>query len=103
MLRDCQCYGGPQLERVVITSSMAAVMFPTTPDHPWSEADWNDKALEQVKTLGAAVHGAIAYEASKNEAEKQAWAFMKEHANKVASLSVSDEAVTDSGRLHLTW
>lgn len=84
MLRNCQLYGGSQLERVIVTSSMAAVMFPTTPDHPWSEADWNDAALEQVNALGASVHGAIAYEASKNEAEKQAWAFMKEHADSVS-------------------
>ena len=44
----------PQIERVVITSSFAAVVRPT-PENPtfsFTEADWNEYSIKLVETDG---------------------------------------------------
>ena len=66
----------PDIERVVITSSFAAVFDPAKGDRPgytYTEADWNPV------TYDAAVsgHGAVAYCASKTFAEKAAFDFVE--------------------------
>ena len=44
----------PKIERVVITSSFAAVVYPT-PDNPtyaFTETDWNENSIKLVETEG---------------------------------------------------
>lgn len=67
----------PQVKRVVITSSFAAILDPTKSsqtEKTYTEADWNPTTYEDaVKTPD----GAVAYCASKALAEKAAWDFVE--------------------------
>ena len=66
----------PQVKRVVMTSSFAAILDPTQgnrPGYTYSEKDWNPVTYEQAKTGD----GATAYCASKTLAEKAAWDFVE--------------------------
>lgn len=69
----------PQVRRVVITSSFAALMDPSQglrPGYTYSEKDWNPTTWEEaVKTE----NGAVAYCASKAFAEKAAWEFVEKN------------------------
>ncbi|KAI5357616.1 putative NAD(P)-binding domain superfamily [Septoria linicola] len=65
-------------ERVVITSSFAAILDPkqgARPGYTYSEKDWNPTTYEEAKTGD----GTIAYTASKTFAEKAALDFVNEH------------------------
>ena len=67
----------PQVKRIVITSSFAAIvdlMQGTRPGYTYSENDWNPVTYEEAK----AGDGATAYCASKTFAEKAAWDFVKD-------------------------
>jgi nucleoside-diphosphate-sugar epimerase len=67
----------PQVKRVVITSSFAAIIDPTKgarPGHTYSEADWNPVTYDKAK----AGPGPVAYCASKTFAEKAANDFVAE-------------------------
>lgn len=60
-----------------------------SPDHIYSEADWNDEAFQAVLSLkenGKPIDGFLAYVASKNEAERAIWRFKEE---KKPSFSIS--------------
>ncbi|GIZ38807.1 hypothetical protein CKM354_000220800 [Cercospora kikuchii] len=68
----------PQVEKVVITSSFAAILDPKQglhAGHTYSEKDWNPITYEGART-GDAVTG---YLASKKFAEKAAHEFVEEH------------------------
>ncbi|PPJ59714.1 hypothetical protein CBER1_10801 [Cercospora berteroae] len=68
----------PQVEKVVITSSFAAILDPKQglhAGHTYSEKDWCSLTYEEAKT-GDAVTG---YLASKTFAEKAAHEFVEEH------------------------
>jgi nucleoside-diphosphate-sugar epimerase len=61
----------PNIKRVVITSSMAAVRDPTKgPGYTYTEADWNPGHVED------ATNAPVAYFISKALAEKAAWHFI---------------------------
>ncbi|KAI4176357.1 MAG: hypothetical protein LQ343_001096 [Gyalolechia ehrenbergii] len=65
----------PSVRRVVITSSFAAIFSRkrgTTPDHTYSEKDWNPITLEEA--IQDPLSG---YRASKTFAEKAAWDFVE--------------------------
>lgn len=65
----------PQVKRIVITSSFAAILDPTQgarPGYTYSEKDWNPVTYEQAKSGD----GSTAYCASKTFAEKAAWDFV---------------------------
>jgi NADPH-dependent methylglyoxal reductase len=63
---------GPQLESVVVTSSIAAVTNMARPkDHSFTETDWNDYVMEAVKMPDPPA--VLFYSASKNAAEKAVW------------------------------
>lgn len=81
ILEAAKQYGGASLKRIVLTSSTASIMqpHPEVKDYKWTEKDWNNQAFEMVEELKEKVPGVKAYEASKNEAEKAAWAFMKDN------------------------
>ncbi|KAI9725323.1 MAG: methylglyoxal reductase (NADPH-dependent) gre2 [Chrysothrix sp. TS-e1954] len=66
----------PEVNRVVITSSFAAIIDPSKgarPEHTYSEADWSP--LDNVEA--ALESQASGYRASKTMAEKEAWAFLE--------------------------
>jgi nucleoside-diphosphate-sugar epimerase len=64
----------PSVKRVVITSSIAAMIHPAKgnwPEHTYSEADWNPVTHEE-----ALQNPMAGYRASKTFAEKAAWEFL---------------------------
>ena len=66
----------PTVQRVVITSSFAAIFDPYKghwPEKTYSEADWNPITEEQ-----ALENPANGYRASKTFAERAAWKFVEE-------------------------
>jgi nucleoside-diphosphate-sugar epimerase len=67
----------PQVKRVVITSSFAAIVDMhqgARPGHTYTEEDWNPETYEVAKTAD----GATAYCASKTFAERAAFDYVKE-------------------------
>ena len=75
ILQAVQKYA-PQVTRIVITSSFAAIIDAsqgTRPGYTYSEQDWNPVTYEQAKDGD----GQIAYAASKTFAEKAAWDFVE--------------------------
>ncbi|KAJ9649621.1 Glycine-rich RNA-binding protein 2, mitochondrial [Coniosporium tulheliwenetii] len=77
----------PEVKRVVITSSFAAIVNPSKglwPGHTYSEEDWSP--LTQEEALESPMAG---YRASKTFAEKAAWEFLeKEKPNfKIATIN----------------
>ncbi|KAI0777493.1 NAD-P-binding protein [Trametes elegans] len=70
------------VKRVVITSSCTAVMTPPHPPAPgvppqarvFSEHDWNEYSVEEVRTKGRAALPMDKYRASKVHEERTAWA-----------------------------
>ncbi|TFK51100.1 NAD(P)-binding protein [Heliocybe sulcata] len=72
---------GQGVKRVVVTSSFAAMMqpHPEDPNYLYTEADWNDSAIQSVEKEGKDVNGGTAYLASKNEAERSAWKFVEQN------------------------
>jgi nucleoside-diphosphate-sugar epimerase len=70
---------GSTVKRIIITSSCAAVYTVQSEPGCWSETDWNDAALEQVRAQGKNADVMVKYRASKVLAERAAWDFYKEH------------------------
>lgn len=69
---------GPDVRRVVITSSFSSIMDldqGNRPGYTYSEKDWNPVTYEAAK-VG---NGPVAYSASKVFAESAAWDYVKEH------------------------
>ncbi|KAK7737309.1 hypothetical protein SLS53_006612 [Cytospora paraplurivora] len=67
----------PQVKRVVVTSSIAAILDPLKglrPGYTYTEEDWNPVTYEQA----AAGPGAIAYCGSKTFGERAAWDFVEQ-------------------------
>ena len=76
ILQAVQKYA-PQVTRIVITSSFAAIFDASQgfrPGYTYSEQDWNPITYEQAKEG----NGEIAYSASKKFGEKAAWDFVKD-------------------------
>jgi len=78
ILESALKYGG-DIQRIVITSSMAAILQPA--DHPqtFSEKDWNQISGKEVEEKGKDASAVHKYRASKTLAERAAWDFAKEH------------------------
>ncbi|KAG8702659.1 methylglyoxal reductase (NADPH-dependent) gre2 [Ceratobasidium sp. 395] len=65
----------PGVQRVVVTSSVAAVMDSSKPNGTvFTEENWNTFSTKQVEEKGKAAAGGDKYRASKTLAEKAAWA-----------------------------
>lgn len=75
---------GSSVKRIVVTSSCSAVYTVQSEPGIWSEADWNDAALEQVKAEGKKAPPMVMYRASKVLAERAAWDFYRENKSQVA-------------------
>ncbi|KAG6901798.1 hypothetical protein C0995_007824 [Termitomyces sp. Mi166 len=65
---------GSNVKRVVVTSSTASILEAGV-DKVFTEADWNELAIREVKEQGDAALGMTKYRASKTLAEKAAWEF----------------------------
>jgi len=82
ILKSALAYG-PQVRRIIITSSVQAIIEPKPADqtpYAFTEADWNDDSVRAVETQGTQASGFDKYSASKSLAERAAWAFMKANA-----------------------
>ncbi|KAF5320351.1 hypothetical protein D9611_011300 [Ephemerocybe angulata] len=79
-LRASQADGNASLKRIVITSSVAAVYIPEPEKaRVFTEADWNEVSLVEVKELGAKASGMAKYRASKVYSERAVWEFYDAH------------------------
>lgn len=67
------------MKRVVITSSVAAIISPRTPPYTFTESDWNDASPKAVEEKGRKAPNGDKYSASKTLAEKAAWKFVEEN------------------------
>ncbi|KAG5635176.1 hypothetical protein H0H81_012138 [Sphagnurus paluster] len=66
------------LKRVVVTSSCGAVLEVGV-DKVFSDADWNDQAVREIKEQGENAPASSKYRASKTLAEKAAWEFYEKN------------------------
>ena len=75
---------GSTVKRVVLTSSIVAVFEWVTVPHVFTESNWNNAAVEAVKTKGSAADAFTIYSASKTLAEKAAWEFVTAHRSEIS-------------------
>jgi len=75
------------VRRVVVTSSVAAILSTVTEPTVFTEADWNDESPKEIEEHGAKASAVHKYRASKSLAERAAWNF-------VASKDVEFDLVT---------
>jgi nucleoside-diphosphate-sugar epimerase len=75
---------GNSLKRFILTSSIATVREDTTAPHFFTESNWNDSAVERVKTKGSAAGSATIHMASKTLIEKIAWKFIAAHRTEIS-------------------
>ncbi|RSH76694.1 methylglyoxal reductase (NADPH-dependent) gre2 [Apiotrichum porosum] len=68
----------PNVKRVVITSSVAAIRSGAPSPAVYTEKDWNEQSTENVKKLGSAANPSDKYQASKTLAEKAFWKFIED-------------------------
>lgn len=97
LLRFVRHGGRHQVRRVVITSSVQAIIEPKPADqtpYTFTEADWNDDAVRAVETKGIDASGYDKYSASKTLAERAAWSYTSEEQKKTNSGSESFDLVT---------
>jgi nucleoside-diphosphate-sugar epimerase len=82
LLNSALKFAGPQLEAVVVTSSVRAVMGEViTPGKEYTEEDWAEDSLaiaDKNKAEGKPTPGGTLYGASKIAAEKEVWKFRDE-------------------------
>ncbi|KAK8854804.1 hypothetical protein IAR55_003543 [Kwoniella newhampshirensis] len=71
----------PKVKRVVITSSVAAVMSVRSRKAPvvYTEDDWNVDSIKHVEENGVNSDGGDSYRASKTLAEKALWKFVEDN------------------------
>ncbi|KDQ17960.1 hypothetical protein BOTBODRAFT_29279 [Botryobasidium botryosum FD-172 SS1] len=75
---------GSSVKRVVITSSCATILQPKEGDPVfYTEADWNDHAVNEVQAKGAEVDQQHKYRASKVLAERAAWDWVEKHKDEI--------------------
>ncbi|KAJ7270256.1 D-lactaldehyde dehydrogenase [Mycena rebaudengoi] len=75
---------GKSVKRIVITSSVAAVLHVDPEPQYFSELDWNEQAVQEVAEKGRDASAASKYRASKMLAEKAAWAFAATHKSEIS-------------------
>jgi nucleoside-diphosphate-sugar epimerase len=75
---------GDTVKRFVLTSSSVAILESSAVPRVFNESDWNNAAVEAVKTQGSAAGPFALYMASKTLAEKAAWEFVAEHKSEIS-------------------
>ncbi|RDX46146.1 NAD(P)-binding protein [Lentinus brumalis] len=74
---------GSSVQRIVVTSSCGSILEELPVPKTFTEADWNERALREVETKGAAASAADKYCASKALAERAAWKYWNDHKGEV--------------------
>lgn len=74
---------GSRVKRIVVTSSCASVMQVQDTPRKFSEEDWNDAAIAEVREKGRAASQPAKYRASKTLAERAAWDFVAKNKEKL--------------------
>lgn len=82
VLESALAYGS-SVKRIVITSSVAAVLETLPEPKVFTEADWNDGSVVEVKEKGRAASQPGKYRASKTLAERAAWEFVEKNKDKI--------------------
>jgi len=75
---------GSTVKRVILTSSSVAVCGATTVARVLDESNWNDAAVEALKTKNSEMQPFVVYMASKTLAEKAAWEFVAAHGSEIS-------------------
>jgi nucleoside-diphosphate-sugar epimerase len=75
---------GSTVKRLILTSSVAAVREETAVPRVFTESNWNNSAVEAVKTKGSEAGPVAIYLASKTLAEKAAWEFVDAHKSEIS-------------------
>ncbi|CAL1707943.1 unnamed protein product [Somion occarium] len=70
---------GTNIRRIVITTSTAAMVRPTNTPIVFTEDDWNDASIQEVKEKSRDAPGYIKYFASKTLAERAAFDFVEKN------------------------
>jgi len=70
---------GSAIERIVVTASTVAVGIAPRTGQQYTEEDWNEPALKEVRELGKEAAGIAKYSASKALAERAAWEVYNEN------------------------
>ncbi|KAL0574028.1 hypothetical protein V5O48_001175 [Marasmius crinis-equi] len=78
ILESAQKFGG-QVQRIVITSSCAAIGMMRDKPEVFDEKNWNDYAVQLTEEQGRKALGVNKYRASKTLAEKAVWDFVAEN------------------------
>ncbi|PWN50492.1 NAD(P)-binding protein [Violaceomyces palustris] len=85
---------GDKVQRVVVTSSYAAILDSTKPvPQTFTEEDWNESSPANVEKLGNRQEGSDAYRASKTLAERAAWRFVKEKGTRFDLVTINPPLV----------
>ncbi|KAH6910648.1 D-lactaldehyde dehydrogenase [Coprinopsis sp. MPI-PUGE-AT-0042] len=71
------------IKRIIVTSSLGAVVNPTDAPRAYTEEDWNESSLKEVEEKGAEAGVRVIYRASKVLAERAAWDFYKKYRDEV--------------------
>ncbi|KIJ56317.1 hypothetical protein M422DRAFT_23606 [Sphaerobolus stellatus SS14] len=77
---------GPNVKRVVLTSSFGAIVpfpQPGDPQKRYDESSWNNASVESVEKEGSKASPGHIYRASKVLAEKAAWEFVDKHKDEI--------------------
>ena len=75
---------GSTVKRVILTSSAVAILEASTVPRVFDESNWNNAAMEAVKTENSAMQPLVVYMASKTLAEKAAWEFVAAHGSEIS-------------------
>ncbi|KAG7439978.1 NAD(P)-binding protein [Guyanagaster necrorhizus] len=74
---------GSSVQRIVVTSSCAAILHVSPEPKVFSEVDWNEQSIKEVGEQGKDASGIAKYRASKTLAERAAWDFYKKHKHEI--------------------
>ncbi|KAI0746583.1 NAD(P)-binding protein [Daedaleopsis nitida] len=74
---------GPSVKRIVVTSSCASVFSILSEPRVFSEADWNEGHIAEVKEKGKDASVMAKYCASKTLAERAAWEWVEAHKGEI--------------------
>ncbi|QKX60077.1 uncharacterized protein TRUGW13939_07219 [Talaromyces rugulosus] len=74
---------GSGIQRIVFTSSCAAILDTSDKEVTVSEKDWNDQRVEECERLGRDASGLSKYSASKTLAERAVWDFYLKHREEI--------------------
>jgi nucleoside-diphosphate-sugar epimerase len=93
VLESARTAAGPQLQAVVVTSSIAAIVdrWRLPADHAYTEADWNETAESVAR---ADFTAPVAYGASKSAAEKALWEWTATNSPSFAVAAINPAVVT---------